>query len=171
MKTVKSIVQLIALSFFFLQSLAFAQPTMTGMVGISSYDDSDFGSAGTLRLAVGYQLSEAITVEAAVTDLGDFSGNGDEEIELSTFEFVVIGRIPLADSHELFVRVGTHHWSADVEAPNDLFSEDETSNDLLAGFGYAYVVDDFGAVKLELSSYEVDGSSILTGGIALEKRF
>ena len=100
----------------------------TGDVDFSGYEDSD-----TLSFYGGSQIGNQMAVEFGYTDLGEFdvSGFPDVSVDVSGFEFSLVGKMATSSSSEFFGRLGMYMW--DVEFPFPYGEDSGTS--VTFGFG------------------------------------
>lgn len=82
----------------------------SGDVDVSGYEDSD-----TLSIYAGNKISQQMAFEFGYTDLGEFdvSGFPDTKVEVTGFEFSVVGNMPMSSTLAFFGRLGMYLW--DVE--------------------------------------------------------
>ena len=172
---------------------AFASSHAAGYVGVSfgstSPDDDDFDDSNGYRLTVGYNANENVSIEASITNLGEFDADDDliaileffsgvaiddVSVEVDGIEFALIGRAPLSDTVAIFGRAGLFMWDAKVEVETVAFgsdSETEDGSDPFFGAGLSFDVSPQAALRVEYTQYEADDVDIDFIGAGLDIRF
>lgn len=128
---------------------AFSQVYIGGSVGETDYDvEVDNGTS--IELKGGYKFNENFGLEAAYIDLGD----GDLEIpgssgslEVDGFKFSVVGFIPVAETVDVYGKLGVYTWDSNAGIDG---------SDISYGIGVAWGVADNLKVNLGYDMYELD---------------
>lgn len=85
-------------------------------VELGNVDDSDI----YMRIGIGGELSDTLSVEGGFWDLGDFSGGG-ASVSVDGIYGNLKASMPLEGKIRLFGKVGLYMWDAGAEDGNDLF--------------------------------------------------
>lgn len=94
-------------------------------------DDSDT----SLKIFGGYQFNTNWGLEAGYVDHGKVSA-GAASVEVSGFEILGVGTLPINPQFSLFGKLGFFNWDADLSTPGGSFSDSGT--DLTIGVGVQY---------------------------------
>ncbi len=168
----KSISAISIATFMLLSSNSFAGGYFGGSIGKSNPDGSEFKDDTSIKIFGGYQYSKYLALEATYVDLGEFDADRDAlnqisnlsgftvdsvSIEISGFEFSVLGFLPVTDNVSIFGRVGIFSWEADMNvslAGLGSGTEDDDGNDAVFGLGLNFNVSDGVNLKAEFDRYD-----------------
>jgi OOP family OmpA-OmpF porin len=119
-----------------------------------SCDDSDTG----FRILGGYQITPLIAAEVAYTDLGELSARGPggtASVEVSAFEIVAVGTLPMADRFSLYGKAGIYRGEVDARIDTVLLTDSasESNTDLTVGAGVRFDFSRQASVRLEWQRY------------------
>jgi opacity protein-like surface antigen len=134
----KTAIALLATALLLLSGNSYAQ--MSGYAGAafgqSDVDVSGFDTASSWQLFGGVNLSQAIAVEAAYTNLGQFdvSGASNTHVDVDGVEFTLIGNIPLFNTVAIFGEAGLFMWDAEATLAGTKI-ESDSGTDLTYGVG------------------------------------
>ena len=172
---------------------AFASSHAAGYVGVSfgstSPDDDEFDDSNGYRLTVGYNANENVSIEASLTNLGEFDADDDlvaalefitgdavdgASVEVDGIEFALVGHAPLSDTVSIFGRAGLFMWDAKYKidfVDFGSFSETDDGSDPFFGAGLSFDVGSQAALRVEYTQYEADDTDIDFVGAGLDIRF
>lgn len=160
-----------------------------GYIGVSfgstSPDEDGFDDSDGYKLTAGYNVNENVSIEASLTDLGEFDADDDliaaleffsgisidsASVEVDGIEFAVVGHALLSDTVSIFGRVGIFMWDAEYEIDTVSFgsdSESEDGSDAFFGAGVSFDVGESAALNLEYVAYEADDGDVEYLGVGL----
>lgn len=157
-----------------LSGVANAQVYVGGSIGLT--DSGGVGkTSNASRLFAGYRIMEFLAIEVAATEFGTIDKPSDSgTIDLEGYEYGVVGTFPFAEKHEIYARVGQMSWELDED--NGLFGVNrvehaDDGSDTVISIGYAIRAMDFGAVRVEVSRYNILDDDVDTIIFGLEVRF
>jgi len=133
-------------------------------------DDSDTG----FKIFGGYQFNPNFALEVAYLDLGEaklsgtdsFLGSTTATIEVSGFNFAVVGSFPVGERFELMAKAGLFRWDLDANASSSVFgsgSESETGFDPMFGIGASFNFTSKFGVRVEYEKFLDVGDEDTTG--------
>jgi opacity protein-like surface antigen len=98
--------------------------------GQSDVDVSGFDTASSWQLFGGVNLSQAIAVEAAYTNLGrfDVSGASNTHVDVDGVEFTFIGTIPLSNTVSVFGEAGLFIWDTEATLAGTKIASNDGTN-------------------------------------------
>ena len=172
--------------FTWFSSTAFANGYIGASLGRTTTDEDGFKGDSGFRITGGYNVNENISLEASYADLGEFDADGDTlasnsslvgftisdaSVEISGFEFSILGAASLTDSLSAFGKFGIYMWDAELNATAQGIgsgSDSEDGNDPMIGVGLSYKITDNVDIKCEYDRYDayeadVDYASIGIG--------
>jgi OOP family OmpA-OmpF porin len=172
---------------------AFTTSHAAGYVGISfgatSPDEDGFDDSDGYKLTAGYNANENVSIEASLTNLGEFDADDDliaaleflsgiaidgASVEVDGIEFAVVGHAPLSDTISIFGRAGIFMWDAEVKVDTVSFgsdSETDDGSDAFFGGGLRFDVGSQAALRVEYTLYDADDADIDFIGAGLDIRF
>jgi OOP family OmpA-OmpF porin len=133
-------------------------------------DDSDTG----VKIFGGYQFNPNVAFEVAYVDLGEAKISGTDSvlgsttatIEVSGFNFAVIGSFPVGERFNLMGKAGFFRWDLDLNASSSVFgsgSGSETGFDPMFGIGGSFNVTDKFGFRVEYEKFLDVGDEDTTG--------
>jgi len=134
-----------------------------------SFDDSDTG----FRIFGGWQFNEFFAVEGGYVDGGSpnetFDAGGipvTVDIEVTGFDLLLRGTLPLGESLFAFAEAGMLFWDADVSASGGGSSSSlsDSGEDAAYGAGFGFNFGDNAAARIEYVLYDIsdaDAEAIL----------
>lgn len=162
---------LLATSVFF-STATFAGGYIGGSVGMSDASDG-FDDGTSFALTAGYEINPNFALEASYVDLGDMEDDIAPVWTISAdgFNFSAIAKAPVAESVELFGKVGLFVWDATVEEDGygELGSEDGT--DISLGFGVAAEVMPNLSVVAEYQRFKIEDGDVNNYSIGAKYKF
>jgi hypothetical protein len=133
---------LLSAALLFSQSLFAASLYFDGGLGSSSVEIEQFDGSDTyLKLGIGFEIAENISIEGGFWDLGEPSDLGVTASADGLFGNVKFG-FPLNSDTRLFAKIGLFMWDGEIEG----FGSDD-GNDLFYGGGVSF---DMGPGQLNL---------------------
>jgi hypothetical protein len=128
--------------------------------GQSDVDVSGFDKATSWQLFGGINLSRAVAIEAAYSDLGEFdvSGASNTFIDVNGFEFTVVGTLPLSNTFSIFGEAGIFMWDAEATLAGTKLGSDD-GNDATYGVGAKMEFMPSIRLQLEYQVYQDVGDS------------
>ena len=130
-----------------------------GGIGIVDYgleEASSFDTSTGFELIVGNRVNRNFAIEASYIDFGE-ADDGIPPVWRVDMESVAFGALlnaPVAESFDIFVKLGVHIWDAEVaEDGFGVFAKDD-GNDLFLGFGAAVKVDRNISIGVRYNLYE-----------------
>jgi len=136
-------------------------------LGNEDFDDEDFG----FKAFAGYQPHKNFAVELNYLDFGDPDDNIqgiDAEIEdLFAIALYGVGKLPVTNQLELFVKIGAAYWEGDAKASfmGVSVSNEEDGTELAYGLGATYAFTDKYAARVEYEEIDVDSDDLSTLGL------
>lgn len=130
-----------------------------------SFDDGDTA----FRLFGGWQFNEYFALEGGYVDGGTasetFTIDGvdvDFDVEVTGFDVLLKGILPLSESFHAFAEAGMIFWDADLSATSGGLTESESDSgeDLAYGAGFGFNMGDNAAVRLEYVFYDVSEADV-----------
>ena len=130
-----------------------------------SFDDSDTA----FRIFGGWQFNENFGLEAGYIDGGSasetFNIEGtdvDVDIDVSGFDLMLRGVLPIGDSFFAFAQVGGIFWDADFAASADgeTVSDSDSGEDLAYGAGIGFNFSENAGVRAEYMIYDISGADV-----------
>lgn len=160
----------LVLSFSLAVLPATAQPYVGVAIGQSEGVVLVDESATSMEINAGVALSSNFALEASYLDLGSVDVAGGE-LNLDGFAFMVVASMPVAQTMNVFAKVGTYQWESEYSARHgDVRFERavDSGSDFLYGFGVNFgIADDFDAVleyrALAFDALDEEGSNISLG--------
>lgn len=158
-------------------------------VGSTSPEGSGFESDTGFKITGGYKYTERLAIEGSYVSLGEFAANNDtlseissmtgfsvtsSSVEISGFEFSIVGLMPVNERFSFFGRVGVFMWDADVNVSISGYgsgSESDDGADFIFGLGLSYDLTEKLALKAEYSGYDALDSDVDYFGIGLDFNF
>ena len=131
------------------------------------FDDEEFG----YKAFAGYQFHKNFAVELDYLDFGEPDENisgVDLKIEdLYAVALYGVGKLPLSEQFELFVKFGAAYWEGDAKASvmGASASSSEDGTELAYGLGASYAFTDQYAVRVEYEEIDVDSDDLSTLGL------
>jgi OOP family OmpA-OmpF porin len=172
---------------------AFTSSHAAGYIGISfgstSPDEDGFDDSDGYKLTAGYNANENLSIEASLTNLGEFDADDDLIAELEFFsgialngasvevdgiEFSLVGHAPISDTISIFGRAGIFMWDAKFKVDSVSFgsdSETDDGSDVFFGAGLSFDVGSQAALRVEYTLYDADDADIDFIGAGLDIRF
>ena len=128
-------------------------------VGSSDADTPNETDTG-IKLILGFQPSDAVALEIAYVDLGDFDTGGSGSLSISGIALNAIGKIPLNNDIAITGKLGMYTWDTDLSPGSD------SGTDLAYGFGVEVKVSKEVAIVAEYEMFDVDDGdvSLISGG-------
>lgn len=126
--------------------------------GSSNVDQQGFDDDRSMKVFVGYDLSEKFAVEGGFIDAGKFAAEdlSDVSVNIDGFQVVGVGNLQLAPKFSLLGKAGIYICNADKTKGG--FSESDRGTIVLFGVGIEY--DAKPALRGEWERIDVDGGSI-----------
>jgi len=110
------------------------------------------------RIGLGIQLSDHISLESGLWDLGGGRDRGTRISAKAIYASIKVGT-ELSSRLELYCRTGIHHWDRDIG------SDDEDGRDLFFGIGLGFATP-LGQFAVEIHRLNLDVLDATTFGIA-----
>ena len=186
----KKILTLLA-AFTFLA--AFTTSHASGYIGVSfgstSPDEEGFDDSNGYKLTAGYNANEYVSIEASLTNLGEFDADDDvvaalnfipgfaiegASVEVDGIEFGLVGHAPLSETISIFGRAGIFIWEAEYTIDTVSFGSDsdtDDGSDAFFGAGLSFDVGSQAALRVEYTVYDAADSDIDFLGAGLDIRF
>lgn len=147
---------------------AFSEVYIGASVGQTDYA-SDIDKGTSLELKGGFKFNDFVGLEAAYVDLGDgdwedfgFSGS----LSVDGLKASVVGFIPVAETVNLYGKVGMFMWDLD---DGDGYTDDD--NDIAYGIGVAWGVADQLDVNLGYDIYDFEEDEVTNVNLGLTYSF
>lgn len=140
---------------------AFSEVYIGGSVGQTDYDSSAIDDGTSFELKGGYKFNEYFGLEGSYLDLGDGDISGGGSVSVDGFKAAVVGSIPVAETVDIYGKVGLYSWDSDG---ND-------GNDINYGVGVAWGVADNVKVNLGYDMYELDEADVNNVNLGLTYSF
>jgi OmpA-OmpF porin, OOP family len=130
-----------------------------------SFDDSDTA----FRIFGGWQFNENFGVEGGYIDGGtasetfDIDGTDvDVDIEVTGFDLMLRGVLPIGESFFAFAQVGGIFWDADFSASalGVTESDSDSGEDLAYGAGFGFNFGDNAGVRAEYMIYDISDADV-----------
>ncbi|WOH37647.1 porin family protein [Thalassotalea fonticola] len=133
---------------------------IVGSVGSTAIDD--FDKATGFEVIGGYNLSEAIALEASYVDFGsaEFDYDSDVEAEASALTVGVVGSIELAPKFTLMAKVGVASWEGELSDSYWNESIEDDGTDIFYGFGGEYKITEKVSIGARYTTYDMDGDDV-----------
>jgi len=141
---------------------AMAQGYLAGTIGSTDYNASGFENGTSVSLLIGYEVSEAIALEASYINLGEVSDNIAPvwTLEGDGIILAVRGNLPVTPQLDLFGRVGMFMWDLTLDqAGSGQIAADE-GTDLMVGIGLSLQLSREFDLVAEYRSLEIDGEDV-----------
>lgn len=125
-----------------------------------SFDDGDTA----FRLFGGWQFNRNFGIEAGYADGGSASEtyviegvDVDVDIDVTGFDLLLRGVVPMGESFYAFAQAGMIFWDADLTASADGVSESagDSGEDLAYGAGFGFDFGDSASVRFEYMFYDI----------------
>ena len=147
-----------------------AQPYVGISIGQSEGAVQAEQSATSMEVHAGVALSQNFALEASYIDLGGVDVAGGE-LNLDGFAFMAVASFPVAQTMDVFAKVGAYNWDSEFSARygnTHVEREVDSDTDFLYGFGVNFgIADGFDAVleyrALSFDTFDEDGSNISLG--------
>jgi OOP family OmpA-OmpF porin len=134
-----------------------------------SADDSDSG----FKIFGGYQFNPNFAFEVAYVDLGEakisgtdsFLGSATATIEVSGFNFAVVGSFPVGERFNLMGKAGFFRWDLDASVNTSIVSGslNESGFDPMFGIGGSFNITKKFGVRVEYEKFLDVGDEDTTG--------
>ena len=164
-----------------------------GYIGVSfgstSPDEDGFDDSDGYKLTAGYNATENISIEASLTNLGEFDADDDliaeveffsgialdgASVEVDGIEIALVGHAPISDTISIFGRAGIFMWDAEFKIDTVSFgsgSETDDGSDAFFGAGLSFDVGSQAALRVEYSQYDAADGDIDFIGAGLDIKF
>ncbi len=134
-----------------LSASAFSEMYIGASVGQTDHDLDGLDKGTSVELKGGYKFNEYVGVEGSYLDLGDADvSGGSGSVSVDGFKVAVVGFIPVAETVDIYGKLGLYSWDADYPAGSD------DGSDINYGVGVAWGVADNVKVNLGYDIYELD---------------
>ena len=139
-----------------------------GCTGVSapgvSCDDEDT----SWKIFGGYQFNRNFALELGYADLGEVKASGPggtATIEVTAFELVGVGMLPLGNNFSLYGKVGLYRAETELSVNTFLLTgtEKESNTDLTFGIGAQFDVSKQFAIRAEWQRYQDVGGGDTIG--------
>ena len=151
-----------------LSTSLYANPFIGAGIGNSEYDFDNSEEPNSFEIYGGAKIDKHFAIEGGYIDFGeaehkDFSSIS---VDASSFGGALRAIFPVADTVELYARIGIHAWDAESEVLGR--SDDNDGTDLFYGIGgNLYLVDNLG-LGLRYTKYDLDDLEVEVIGLNLE---
>ncbi len=142
-------------------------------VGEGEVSVNEFDTSSTTSIYFGNRLDDNTAFEFGYIDLGEFDLEdvSDTFIEVTGFEFSVLGLFQVGESSDIFGKVGLFLWESEGEFLG-LSVEGDDGNSLLLGFGANIPFSQSVGLRLEAVDYlDIDDEDVLNLSIGLFVKF
>lgn len=145
---------------------AFSEMYIGGSVGQTDYA-SGIDTATSFEVKGGFKFNEYVGLEAAYVDLGDgdFEAPFTGSVSTDGFKASVVGFLPVAETVDLYGKVGLYLWDADFDGGGD------DDSDISYGIGAAWGVADNLKVNLGYDIYDFEGDEANNVNLGLTYSF
>ena len=129
-----------------------------GRVDYGLEEASSFETSTGFELILGNRLNRNIAVEASYIDFGE-SDDGIPplwRVDMESLAFGALLNAPVAESFDIFVKLGVHIWDAKVTEDGFGIIAEDDGNDLFFGFGAAVKADKNITIGARYNVYEYE---------------
>ena len=129
-------------------------------------------STSAYRIALGYDWSPRVSLEAGYNDFGEVNANldfGTVEAEADGLELGFVFRWPLSERFSLTGRAGYLWWDAETRVAN--LSATDSGSDPFLGIGGEFQASERVAVTLGWSRYKLDDIDVDYASLGLRFQF
>jgi OOP family OmpA-OmpF porin len=142
-----------------------------GMAGVDieevEFDESDF----SWKAYGGFRFLKFLGLKAEYLDLGapegDLGGIGEVSFDLTGWDVLAEGVLPLGEHFELFVTAGYVFWDFESSVSSVFDNDEDGGEDFMYGAGAAFIFNELVGIRLEWQRFEAETANVdfVTAGI------